>query len=210
VILLDIPEGLIDETAAEMADAGVPVQASSFRRQTISCTGIEFCRLAVSETKEVAAGIIDHLEERLGDLDPAVRINVNGCPNACAQYQVADIGLQGALAKRGGEKVLGFQVHLGGRLGEDRAFGRRTAKPIPAEDVRFAIERVLTSFRDERLADERFGTWIDRQEQRRLEALVGAAVQPLDPDASDNRYATGPVLRLVTPAWLEGGSTTRR
>ena len=134
VILLDIPEAVREETAAEMADATVPVHATSFRRQVISCTGIEFCRLAVSETKQVAEGIIEHLESHLGDLDPAVRINVNGCPNACAQYQVADIGLQGALAKRDGAKVMGFQLHLGGRLGEDRAFGRRTARPIPAEE----------------------------------------------------------------------------
>ena len=203
VIVLDVPHAVLDETAAEMADAGVPVRASSFRRQTISCTGIEFCRLAVSETKEVAAGIIDHLEQRLGDLDPPVRINVNGCPNACAQYQIADIGLQGALAKRGGEKVLGFQLHIGGRLGDGRTFGRRTAKPIPAEDARFVIERIVGSYRDERGADESFGSWVDRQPPARLEALVGSAVEPVAPSVDGSyRHTTAPAA-LVAPAWLE-------
>jgi sulfite reductase (ferredoxin) len=204
VILLDIPEDVREETAAEMADAGVPVHATSVRRQVISCTGIEFCRLSVSETKQVAAGIIDHLESHLGDLDPAVRINVNGCPNACAQYQVADIGLQGALARRGTEKVMGFQLHLGGRLGEDRTFGRRTAKPIAADEARFVLERILVAFRDERQADETFGAWVDRQEPARLEALVGGAVERLEvPDPVPYRHRA--VRRsLVTPTWLEG------
>jgi sulfite reductase (ferredoxin) len=203
VMLLDIPDAVREETAAEMADAGVPVEATSFRRQVISCTGIEFCRLSVSETKGVAAGIIDHLETRLGDLDPAVRINVNGCPNACAQYQVADIGLQGALAKRGGEKVMGFQLHLGGRLGENPSFGRRTARPIAAEEARFVLERILVAFRDERSAEETFGAWIDRQEAGRLEGLVGGPVEPLQaPDTPPYRHRT-PRRTLIGPAWLE-------
>jgi sulfite reductase (ferredoxin) len=204
VILLDIPEDVREETAGEMADAGVPVKATSFRRQVISCTGIEFCRLSVSETKQVAAGIIDHLESHLGDLHPAVRINVNGCPNACAQYQVADIGLQGALARKGAEKVMGFQLHIGGRLGEDRTFGRRTAKPIAAEDTRFVLERILIAFRDERGADETFGAWVDRQEPKRLESLVGGAVERIEqPDPVPYRHRNAR-RALVTPTWLEG------
>jgi len=203
VILLDIPEAVREETAAEMSDATVPVHATSFRRQVISCTGIEFCRLAVSETKQVAEGIIAHLESHLGDLDPAVRINVNGCPNACAQYQVADIGLQGALAKRDGVKVMGFQLHLGGRLGEDRTFGRRTARPIAAEETPFVLERILVSYRDERGAGESFGSWIDRQQPNRLEGLVGTPVEAIEAAEPPPYRHRGSRRALVSPAWLE-------
>jgi thiosulfate/3-mercaptopyruvate sulfurtransferase len=204
VLVLDVPEALVAEASKELAAAGVEVEASSFRRQVISCTGIEFCRLAVSETKEVAAGIIAHLEERIGDLDPPVRINVNGCPNACAQYQIADIGLQGALAKRGDEKVLGFQLHLGGRLGEERTFGKRTAKPVPAEDVRFVLERVLLAYRDEREPGESFGRWVDRQEEARLVSLVGTNLDEGGIPGS-TAYSDPQTLPqvLVSPAWLE-------
>ncbi|MCX6392400.1 MAG: rhodanese-like domain-containing protein [Actinobacteria bacterium] len=180
VIVLDVPHERLEVAMGELADVGFPIEASSFRRQTISCTGIEFCRLSLSETKEIAAGIIDHLEESLGDLEPPVRINVNGCPNACAQYQVADIGLQGALAKKNGEKVMGFQLHLGGRLGENPRFGKRTAKPIPSEDARFVLERLVGAFKDERGADETFGSWLDRQEPRRLQGLIGSEVVAME------------------------------
>ena len=65
----------------------------------ISCTGMEFCKLAIVETKERASQLIEHLERRVGDMDGSIRINLNGCPNACAQYQIADIGLQGGIAR---------------------------------------------------------------------------------------------------------------
>jgi sulfite reductase (ferredoxin) len=176
LILLDVAAERLEETKAAMAGLGFPVDPTSFRRQIISCTGIEFCRLAISETKELASELIDHLEAQLGDLDPAVRINVNGCPNACAQYQIADIGLQGALAKKGSEKVLGFQLHLGGRLGDGARFGARTAKPIPAEDARFVLERLLIAYRDEKRPAETFGLWVDRQPEGRLASIVGSPV----------------------------------
>ena len=87
---------------------------------------MEFCKLAIVETKERAAELIEHLERRVGDLDGSIRINLNGCPNACAQYQIADIGLQGGIARLpDGSRVQGFILHIGGRLGEDAGFGRR-------------------------------------------------------------------------------------
>jgi len=202
VIVLDIPDDRLEIAKGELADVGFPIEASSFRRQTISCTGIEFCRLAISETKEIAAGIIAHLEEHIGDFEPPVRINVNGCPNACAQFQIADIGLQGALAKKGNEKVMGFQLHLGGRLGESPRFAKRTAKAIPAENARFVIERLIGAFRDERLADETFGGWLDRQEPRRLEGLIGSEVVAME-GVGRPTATLDPDPRVIVPVpWL--------
>jgi sulfite reductase (ferredoxin) len=186
LILLDVPEQRVSETAQYMSDFGFPVHGtSSFRRQTVACTGIEFCRLAVSETKEVARGVIEHLERTLGSIpEPSPRVNVNGCPNACCQYQLADVGLQGALARASdGSKVMGFQIHLGGRLGADARFAVRTARPVPAEEARFVVERILGAYRDERYAAEEFSSWIDRQEPGRMEQMVGGRVNRVATEA---------------------------
>ena len=93
----------------------------------MACTGIEFCKLAIVDTKERARLLVTELEKRFPDLDTPISINVNGCPNACARTQVADIGLKGQLVlDDDGNQVEGFQVHLGGALGPDPAnFGRK-------------------------------------------------------------------------------------
>ncbi|HET6849259.1 MAG TPA: hypothetical protein VFH74_10390 [Gaiellales bacterium] len=178
IIVVDVPDEQVETVAAELADLGLPTEASAFRRGIISCTGMEFCKLAIVETKERAAELIEHLERRIGDLEGSIRINLNGCPNACAQYQIADIGLQGGIAKTAaGERVQGFILHIGGRLGEGAAFGRRiSSKAIPATEARFAVERIVRAYKAERRADQSFGEWADLQGDARLGSLIGVAV----------------------------------
>ncbi|HET7428506.1 MAG TPA: hypothetical protein VFJ66_03580 [Gaiellales bacterium] len=178
IIVIDVPDQHVETVAAELADLGLPTEASAFRRGVISCTGMEFCKLAIVETKERAAELIEHLERRIGDLDGAIRINLNGCPNACAQYQIADIGLQGGIAKTpDGERVQGFILHIGGRLGEGAAFGRRiSSKAIPATEARYAVERIVRAYKAERRADQAFGEWADLQGDARLGSLIGVTV----------------------------------
>ena len=178
IIVLDVPDGQVDEAAASLRDIGLPTEASTFRRGVISCTGMEFCKLAIVETKERAAELIEHLERRVGDLAGSLRINLNGCPNACAQYQVADIGLQGGIARlRDGRRVQGFILHIGGRLGIDPGFGRRVAsKAMPADDARYAVERIVRAYAGERPADGTFAEWAAAQSDGRLAALAGVAV----------------------------------
>jgi sulfite reductase beta subunit-like hemoprotein len=178
IIVLDVPDIQVDEAAASLRDVGLPTEASTFRRGIISCTGMEFCKLAIVETKERAAELIEHLERRVGDVAGSLRINLNGCPNACAQYQVADIGLQGGIARLpDGRRVQGFILHIGGRLGEDAGFGRRVAsKAMPADDARYAVERIVRAYAGERPADGTFAEWAAGQSDARLAALAGVAV----------------------------------
>ena len=178
IIVLDVPDGQVDEAAASLRDIGLPTEASTFRRGVISCTGMEFCKLAIVETKERAAELIEHLERRVGDIAGSLRINLNGCPNACAQYQVADIGLQGGIARLpDGRRVQGFILHIGGRLGIDPGFGRRVAsKAMPADDARYAVERIVRAYAGERPADGTFAEWAAAQSDGRLAALAGVAV----------------------------------
>jgi precorrin-3B synthase len=178
IVVLDVPDAQVDEAAASLRDVGLPTEASTFRRGVISCTGMEFCKLAIVETKERAAELIEHLERRVGDLAGSLRINLNGCPNACAQYQVADIGLQGGIARLpDGRRVQGFILHIGGRLGEDAGFGRRVAsKAMPADDARYAVERIVRAYAGERPAGGTFAAWAAEQSDGRLAALAGVAV----------------------------------
>ena len=104
---------------------GLSGRPSQWRRNTMACTGIEFCKLAIVDTKNRARDLVAELERRFPDLDVPITVNVNGCPNACARTQVADIGLKGQLVMDGGEQVEGFQVHLGGATGLQANFGRK-------------------------------------------------------------------------------------
>jgi len=97
MVILDVPQAKTAALIEELNAAGLPAKPTMFRRYTMACTGIEFCKLAIVETKARASSLIDELERRLPGFDTPVTINVNGCPNSCARIQTADIGLKGSL-----------------------------------------------------------------------------------------------------------------
>jgi len=140
----------------------------------MACTGIEFCKLAIVDTKGTAASTIGLLEERLADvvdgLDVPLTVNFNGCPNSCARIQVADIGLKGQIVTDdAGNQVEGFQIHLGGTLGLDAGFGRKVrGLKVTAQEAPAYIERVVRSFVADREPGERFATWALRAEEEQL------------------------------------------
>ena len=123
LVVLDVPKDEVEPLVAELDALGLSARPSVFRRGTIACTGIEFCKLAIVETKVTAATAIAELERRLADLadsgqlPQALSLHINGCPNSCARIQTADIGLKGMmLPTPDGDPTPGFQVHLGGGL----------------------------------------------------------------------------------------------
>jgi sulfite reductase (ferredoxin) len=136
----------------------------------MACTGIEFCKLAIVETKDRARDLVDELERRIPDLDTPVTINVNGCPNSCARIQVADIGLKGQLVvDDSGRQVPGFQVHLGGRLGLEAGFGRKLrAHKVTSAGLTDYIERVVRAYLGQRVDGEGFATWAARADEEVL------------------------------------------
>ena len=168
MVILDVPPDRTDDLVKELDQAGLPAQPSAFRRHTMACTGIEFCKLAIVETKARAADLIAELERRLPDFDTPVTINVNGCPNSCARIQTADIGLKGSLVTGpDGTQVEGFQVHLGGSLnggdGTGSGFGRKLrGLKTTAEELPDYVERVLRRFEAAREPGESFAAWTVR------------------------------------------------
>jgi sulfite reductase (ferredoxin) len=174
MIILDVPGDRTAGLASELAAAGLPVEPSVFRRHTMACTGIEFCKLAIVETKSRAADLISVLEQRLPGFTEPVTINVNGCPNSCARIQTADIGLKGTLVTLpGGEQVEGYQIHLGGSLnggdGTSSGFGRKVrGLKTTAAELPDYVERVLRRFDQGRQPGEAFATWAARASAEEL------------------------------------------
>ncbi|MFZ3560543.1 nitrite/sulfite reductase [Streptomyces sp. BH055] len=164
MIILDVTEDQIDSLVAGLEALDFQVKPSPFRRGTMACTGIEFCKLAIVETKQRGSQLIDELEKRLPEFDEPLTINLNGCPNACARIQVADIGLKGQLVlDKDGNQVEGYQVHLGGALGLEAGFGRKVrGLKVTSAELPDYIERVLKNYEAEREDGERFATWAAR------------------------------------------------
>ncbi|MFI7440125.1 nitrite/sulfite reductase [Nonomuraea indica] len=170
MVILDVAPDRVDSLVAELEANDLQVNPSTFRRQTMACTGIEYCKLAIVETKATASDLIDELERRLPDFKEPLTINVNGCPNSCARIQVADIGLKGQLVvDDNGEQVEGFQIHLGGSLGVNAGFGRKvrglktTAAALPDY-----VERVVTHYESQKKEGESFADWVQRADEADL------------------------------------------
>ncbi|MEU2790899.1 nitrite/sulfite reductase [Streptomyces sp. NPDC007100] len=170
MIVLDVAADQVESLVEGLEALDFQVRPSPFRRGTMACTGIEFCKLAIVETKGRGAALIDELERRMPDFEEPVTINLNGCPNACARIQTADIGLKGQLVlDADGNQVEGYQVHLGGALGLQAGFGRKVrGLKVTADELPDYVERVLTNFQEQREEGERFATWAARAEEGAL------------------------------------------
>ena len=171
LIVLDVPEDRVGSLVEGLEAIGLPARPSQFRRGTMACTGIEFCKLAIVETKVTAAHVVDELERRLPDFATPLTVNVNGCPNSCARIQIADIGLKGQLMDdAAGRQVEGYQVHLGGRLGQGAGFGRKLrGLKVTAADLPDYVERLAKRFEAQHEDDERFSDWVLRAEEADLQ-----------------------------------------
>lgn len=176
MLLLDIAEDDVAEVVATLDELGLSSRQDLFRRSTIACTGIEFCKLAIVETKQTAADAVTRLEERLAgiDLPHPISLHVNGCPNSCARIQTADIGLKGQLVTtQDGTQSPGFQVHVGGGLASqnrDEAGLGRTVRglKITADGLADYVEKLVRRFLDSRDTEETFSQWAHRVDEEVL------------------------------------------
>lgn len=197
MVILDVPNDRVDALVEELEVMDLPVLPSPWRRGVMACTGIEFCKLAIVETKGRAAELYRYLEQRLPGFEEDVRINVNGCPNSCARYQTADIGLMGcqlsstvhttdSLGRQVAErrKVEGFLVHLGGHLGGERTFGRKVrGVKIPASEIGPYVESLIRRYRSLRRPEETFAAFVNRLEAKELATFAAKPDFPQAPPA---------------------------
>jgi len=167
LLVLDVPGDRVAQLTDGLRSLGLDPEPSEFRRGTMACTGLEYCKLAISETKGTAARAVAELEERLPDFRHPLSLHVNGCPNSCARIQVADIGLKGQLVTDAdGNQVEGFQVHLGGELGPEDHLGRKPrGLKVTGDQLPAYVERLARRFEDQRADDESFASWARRADE---------------------------------------------
>ena len=176
VLVLDVARERLDELVSGLDELGLSVHPSAFRRSTIACTGIEYCKLAIVDTKGTAAATVAELERRLADVrvDPPISLHVNGCPNSCARVQTADIGLKGQLVTADdGSQQPGFQVHLGGGLAssdrEEAGLGRTVrGLKVTARELPDYVEALVRRYLGSRGEGETFAQWAHRVDEEAL------------------------------------------
>ena len=181
------------ESASLVADtltaAGLPVQASVFARGTISCTGSEFCKLALTETKSFARWLTDELEDRLPAFEEQLKLHITGCPNSCGQHWIADIGIEGKKIKQNGKMVDAYYFCVGGSVGQFASTARPVGYRCTADSVPDAIERLLEGFNTRREGNENLRQFFGRHTNEELRALLaGTFIGAVERDV-----ALGPV-----------------
>jgi sulfite reductase (ferredoxin) len=188
LLFIDIPNAKTGELARELEQIGLHVDGSSFWRGAIACTGTEFCKLAITETKGFTRWLVDELEERIPQFDQQLKLHVTGCPNGCGQHWIADIGLEGKKIKHEGKLTDAYYFCLGGAVGQHAGIARPVGYRTPAVLVPEAIERLLRHYLAGRKQDENLRAWFGRHSNDELRAqLAGEVLAPVERDLPAGR-----------------------
>jgi sulfite reductase beta subunit-like hemoprotein len=182
-ILANLPEERLAEVVRRVAEIGFPLEAGNLRRLAIACTGNPFCNYTVAETKGRLRQIVEHLESAFGDQASALgelRLNLDGCPHACAHHWIGDIGLQGTTLRErgpGGERRQGYDLFLRGGLGRGAAIGRPVLRRVPGEVVHLAVERLCRAWLAGRQPGESIQQFFIRQSDEQLIDVAGVPAE---------------------------------
>jgi len=195
LILVNVPNAKAAALVVELNTLGLQVDVSAFWRGAIACTGTEFCKLAIAETKGFSKWLVSEMEERLPGFDQQIKLHVTGCTNSCGQHWIADIGLEGKKIKKDGQSVDAFYFCVGGAVGKYA----RTARPLgyraATDEVPAAIERMLRAYLADRVEGEDLRAYFARTDDETLRAqLAGTVIEPVERDAPPvgaGRHAPG-------------------
>jgi len=195
LLIVNVPNQHASRVAGELTTIGLPVRASAFARGTVACTGSEFCKLALTETKSFARWLTEELDQRLPGFQEQLKLHITGCPNSCGQHWIADIGIEGKKIKQDGRMVDAYYFCVGGSVGEFASIARPVGYRCAASEVPDAIERLLREFNEQRAAGENLRRFFARHSNEQIRGLLaGDLVAAVERDAS-----TGPV-----PMGVEG------
>jgi len=188
LVLINVPREKTQYAVLGLETAGLHIEASSFWRGAVACTGSEFCKLAITETKSFTRWLVEELEERLPEFDQQLKLNVTGCPNSCGQHRLADIGMEGKKIKFNGQMTDAYYFCLGGTVGEHAGFGRPIGYRCAAEETPHAIERLLRQYMIARSPGENLRQFFARHSDSELRSfLAGEEVAPVLRDPSPGR-----------------------
>jgi sulfite reductase (ferredoxin) len=195
LLLANIPAADAPQVVAALTKAGLPVEASAFARGTVACTGSEYCKLALTETKGFARWLTTELEERIPGFDQQLKLHITGCPNSCGQHWIADIGIEGKKIKVDGKMVDAYYFCVGGSLGQFASIARPVGYRCAATDVPDAIERLLTNFQRERRGNENLRQFFARHSSDDIRGLLAGT--PVVPGAVERDLSPGAVPHSV-------------
>ena len=184
ILLINIPDAHVRSVVDELSLSGLPVSVSAFARGTVACTGSEFCKLALTETKGFARWLSRELEERLPGFEEQIKLHITGCPNSCGQHWIADIGIEGKKIKSNGKIVDAYYFCVGGSLGQFASIARPIGYRCAATEVPDAIERLLDTFTAERKHSESLSGFLARHSNDEIRTIlagefVGAVARDL-------------------------------
>lgn len=192
LLFVNVPQKSVDTLVRELSAIDLRVDGSPFWRGAVACTGTEFCKLAITETKGFARWLVDEMEARLPEFDQQLKLHVTGCPNSCGQHWVADVGIEGKKIKHEGALVDAYYFCVGGAAGGDAALARPVGYRCPATLVPDALERLLRTYLDERTTGEPLRAYLQRHSNDRLRALLaGEAVAAVERDQPTGRVPHG-------------------
>src|SRR6202522_4285238 len=192
LLIVNVPNLQSDELAKELGEIGLPVSGSPFFRGAIACSGSEFCKLAITETKTFSRWLVEELEERLPGFEQHLKLHVTGCPNRCGQHWIADIGIEGKKLKVDDHMLDAYYFCLGGAVGLHQSIARPVGYRCLATEVPDAIERLLRRYLIDRSSNENLRQFFARHEDAELRAfLAGEIVEPVPRDLSPGRVPHG-------------------
>jgi sulfite reductase (ferredoxin) len=189
LVFIDIPNSKTAELVRELGQIGLHVEGSAFWRGAVACTGTEFCKLAITETKGFTRWLVGELEDRMPEFDQLLKLHVTGCPNGCGQHWIADIGIEGKKIKHEGKLADAYYFCLGGSVGQYAAVARPVGYRCLATDVPESIERLLRNYLASRSAEEDLRAWFSRHSNEDLHAYLGGK----DAEIAERDLPAGPV-----------------
>ena len=192
LVIVNVPRAQANGLATELDAIGLRTDGSPFWRGAIACSGAEFCKLAITETKSFSRWLVEELEERMPGFDQDLKLHVTGCPNSCGQHWIADIGIEGKKIKLDGRMVDAYYFCLGGAVGLNQGFARPVGYRCPASEVPDAIERLLRRYLEDRNYGENLRQFFSRHNNDDLrEFLAGSLVEAVPRDLSPGRVPHG-------------------
>ena len=189
LLVVNVPTINAGELAKEFDHIGLKVGGSPFWRGTVACSGTEFCKIAITETKNFSRWLVEEMEERLPGFDQHLKLHVTGCPNSCGQHWIADIGIEGKKIKVDGHMVDAYYFCVGGALGFHQATARPVGYRCPATEVPDALERLLGRYLAEREPGENLRRFFVRHNDAQLrEFLAGELLPAVARDLPDQSH----------------------
>ena len=173
-VLTGVPTDRVDDAKARLAGLGFDLDANPVRGGSIACTGEPHCNFSVTETKTRLDSLIQVLEQRFGAAIADLRLHLDGCPHACAQHWVGDIGFQGSTVRdEQGLRHQAFEIYLRGSLGPDAAIGRPVFRRVPTDELDETVSGLIAGWLEQRADGEGFRSFCDRLDDEELGALAG-------------------------------------